>query len=61
MNKRGTAYGLFNLWFGVFWFAGSALMGALYDVSLVSLILFSLGIQLASIPILFAVKKAKEG
>jgi MFS family permease len=60
MNKRGTAYGILNIWFGVFWFLGSALMGFLYDISLISLIIFSMGIQLAAIPILFAVKNAKE-
>lgn len=60
MNKRGTAYGLLNIWFGVFWFLGSALMGFLYDVSLFSLIIFSLGTQLAALPILFAVKNFKE-
>ena len=61
MNKRGTAYGILNIWFGVFWFLGSALMGFLYDVSLFSLIIFSMGIQLAAIPILFAVKSSKTG
>ena len=60
MNKRGTAYGILNIWFGIFWFLGSALMGFLYDISLISLILFSSGIQLVSIPILFAVKNIKE-
>lgn len=60
MNKRGTAYGILNIWFGVFWFLGSALMGFLYDVSLFSLVTFSLGIQLAAIPILFTVKNFKE-
>lgn len=60
MNKRGTAYGVMNIWFGVFWFLGSALMGFLYDVSLITLIIFSLGVQLAAIPILFAVMKSKE-
>jgi MFS family permease len=59
MNKRGTAYGILNIWFGIFWFLGSALIGFLYDVSLISLIIFSLGIQLAAVPILFAVKEAK--
>ena len=59
MNKRGTAYGILNIWFGIFWFLGSALMGFLYDVSLISLIIFSVGVQLAAIPILFAVKEAK--
>lgn len=58
MDKRGTAYGTLNIWFGISWFLGSALMGFLYDVSIISLIIFSLGIQLAAIPIFFAVKKA---
>ncbi len=49
MDKRGTAYGILNLWFGVFWFLGSALMGALYDVSLTALIVFSLIAQLAAV------------
>lgn len=58
MNKRATAYGIFNIWFGVFWFLGSALMGFLYDVSLISLIIFSLASQAAAIPLLFAVKNS---
>lgn len=57
MNKRGTAYGILNISFGVSWFLGSALMGFLYDVSLILLVIFSLGIQLLSLPIIFAVKK----
>jgi len=60
MNKRGTAYGILNIWFGVFWFLGSALMGFLYDISLVALIIFSLGVQLAAIPTLLAVKNFKD-
>lgn len=60
MNKRATAYGLLNIWFGIFWFLGSVLMGFLYDVSLLALILFSLGIQLAAVPILFAVKNIQD-
>jgi MFS family permease len=57
MNKRATAYGILNIWFGISWFLGSALMGFLYDVSLLSLMIFSMGIQLVSIPILIAVKE----
>lgn len=60
MNRRGTAYGILNIWFGVFWFLGSALMGFLYDVSWGSLVLFSLGMQLAAIPILFAVRASSK-
>ena len=32
MNKRGTAYGILNIWFGIFWFLGSVLMGFLYNI-----------------------------
>ena len=57
MDRRGTAYGLLNIWFGIFWFIGSVIMGFLYDYSLVSLVVFSLGMQLIAIPIFFAVKE----
>lgn len=56
-NMRGTAYGTLNLWFGFAWFLGSALMGYLYDTSLLSLVIFSLTIQLASLPLLMAIKE----
>lgn len=56
-DKRGTAYGTFNLGYGVFWFLGSALMGVLYDTSITSLIVFSVVMQLASIPMLLLVRK----
>jgi MFS family permease len=56
-NRRGTAYGMMNFWFGLAWFLGSALMGVLYDISFLALLLFSCGMQLAAIPLLFAVKK----
>lgn len=58
-DKRGTAYGILNIWFGIFWFLGSALMGFLYDVSVNYLIIFSFAIQLVSLPVLFIVKKLK--
>lgn len=57
MDKRGIAYGTLNIWFGISWFLGSALMGFLYDISTLSLIIFSMGIQLAAIPILIAVNR----
>ena len=55
--RRGTGYGIFNTGYGIFWFFGSALMGILYDISLISLIAFSVVAQLASIPLLILVKK----
>ncbi len=51
VSKRGTAYGIFNFGYGLFWFLGSALMGFFYDVSLPALVVFSAGIQFASIPL----------
>ncbi|MEP9409893.1 MAG: MFS transporter [Candidatus Brocadia sp.] len=55
--RRGTGYGIFNTGYGICWFLGSALMGVLYDFSLVSLIIFSVVAQLASVPLLLLVKK----
>jgi MFS family permease len=52
INRLGLAFGIFNTSYGLFWFAGSALMGILYGVSIGALIIFSVVIQLASIPML---------
>lgn len=56
-EKRGSAYGIFNAGYGLSWFLGSALMGILYDVSVIGLVLFSVAAQLASIPILLLVRR----
>ncbi|MCW5978353.1 MAG: MFS transporter [Bryobacteraceae bacterium] len=53
-GRRGSAYGFFNAGYGAAWFAGSALLGVLYDISLPALIALSVGLQLASIPLLIA-------
>ncbi|NPV89567.1 MAG: MFS transporter [Firmicutes bacterium] len=58
-NRRGTAYGVFNTGYGLFWFLGSAFMGILYDVSLPALIIFSMVMQLVSIPILLSLRKSQ--
>jgi MFS family permease len=57
MNRRSTAYGIFNAGFGLFWFLGSALMGVLYDVSIPFLIIFSVVMQLASIPFFVLIRR----
>lgn len=57
MDKRGSAYGIFNTGYGIFWFLGSALMGILYDISIPSLIVFSVVAQLASVPLFLLVRK----
>lgn len=56
-DKRATAYGTLNVWFGIAWFLGSSLMGFLYDTSIVLLVVFSMVMQIISIPILLIVKK----
>jgi predicted MFS family arabinose efflux permease len=58
--RRGTAYGVFNSGYGLLWFAGSALMGVLYDVSLPALIAFSVVAQLIAVPVLFLVGRRQE-
>ena len=56
-NRRGSAYGLFNTGFGIFWFLGSALMGILYDLSLPSMIAFSVTAQFVSVPLFLWIKR----
>jgi MFS family permease len=48
MNKRGGAFGAFNGVYGVMWFVGSAVMGLLYEHSLLALVAFGIGMQLAA-------------
>ena len=59
-NRRGTAYGIFNTGYGVLWFVGSALMGIFYDFSIPLLVAFSMVTQLASVPLLFLVKRISK-
>jgi MFS family permease len=46
MNKRGSAFGAFNGVYGVMWFVGSAIMGVLYDHSVIAVVVFGLTLQL---------------
>jgi predicted MFS family arabinose efflux permease len=52
-QKRSTAFGLFDTGYGIAWFLGSAAMGLLYDKSIPAVVLFSVILQLAAIPVLF--------
>jgi MFS family permease len=56
-EKRSTAFGLFDTGYGIAWFLGSAVMGLLYDKSIVAMALFSVILQLAAIPIFFVASK----
>jgi MFS family permease len=49
--SRATGYGIFECSFGIFWFLGSWLLGALYDISIPAMIAVSIITQLAAIPL----------
>ena len=49
-ENRSAGFGIFQTSFGVFWFAGSWLTGVLYDHSMLAMALFSLAMQLISLP-----------
>ena len=51
-QRRATAYGLFDTGFGICWFLGSVILGILYDHSVVGLVVFSVVLQLAAVPVL---------
>jgi len=53
-DRRASAFGLLQAVYGVAWFAGSALLGALYDAHPAGFVLFAVGTQLAG-SLLFAV------
>jgi hypothetical protein len=50
-DRRASAYGIFDGIFGVAWFAGSAAMGLLYTVAPRDLVIASVALQLASVPL----------
>ena len=60
VKRRGSAYGIFNTIFGISWFAGSLLMGILYSFSIIDLVVFSVLIQLISIPIFIKILKIRK-
>jgi MFS family permease len=52
-DRRATAFGIFHAVYGVAWFAGSVLLGVLYDYSVLAVAALSLLFQAASLPIFF--------
>jgi predicted MFS family arabinose efflux permease len=59
-EKRGTAFGIFDTGFGIAWFAGSAVMGVLYDKSIPALVVFSVVLQLLALPVMALANRQKE-
>jgi MFS family permease len=61
-QRRASAFGLFTAGYGTFWFAGSAIIGILYDHSLAATIAFCMICQVAAIPIFILVgRRAPHG
>ena len=48
-SMRSTGFGIFETGFGIAWFLGSWLLGALYDISPVWLVAVSVAVQLLAI------------
>jgi MFS-type transporter involved in bile tolerance (Atg22 family) len=59
-QKRSTAFGLFDTGYGIAWFLGSAVMGLLYEKSILAVALFSVCLQLAALPFFFIANKKRE-
>ena len=60
-SRRAAAYGVFTSLFGVAWFLGSALQGALYDISIPVLTALALASQLLALfPLMVAVRLARK-
>lgn len=59
-EKRASAYGLFNMIYGICWFLGSAALGLLYDYSMIAVVLFIFILQFISI-LFFIVLDKKWG
>jgi MFS family permease len=56
-NRRASAFGLFTAGYGVAWFAGSLVLGALYTVSRVGVVAAAVILELAAVPLLLVVRK----
>ncbi len=60
VQRRASAYGLFTAGYGIFWFLGSAVLGILYGISIPALILFSVVIELAALPLFVIVSRSSR-
>ena len=58
---RGFAYGVFNAIYGGAWFAGSLVVGALYEFNLIYAAAFMVLMQCAALPVFWLVWQAQKG
>lgn len=54
-DRRASAIGLFTAGYGMWWFLGSAAIGGLYTVSVGAVVAFSIGAEVAAIPLILRV------
>ena len=59
-DRRSTAFGVFDTGFGIAWFLGSAVMGILYVKSIAALIIFSVVLQIAALPVFISAISKKK-
>lgn len=59
-NNRSKGFGAFEMAYGIFWFMGSWIMGALYDFSPSYLIFFSVATQALSVPVFYLSYRASK-
>ena len=59
-SARANAFGIFSAIFGIAWFAGSAALGALYDISFTALVAVSVIAELLALFPLFVLLKARK-
>jgi MFS family permease len=57
MRKRGTGYGVFNTAYGLAVFASSAVMGLLYDRSIVAVVAMSVVVEAVAVPLFLALRR----
>jgi MFS family permease len=60
IQRRASAFGLFTAGYGIFWFIGSAVIGALYQVSVPLAVGFCVLTELAAVPIFLRVGRMKR-
>ena len=58
--KRSTGFGLFYTGYGIAWFLGSAVMGLLYDKSILALVIFSVVLQFLALPVFFLARRRSQ-
>jgi MFS family permease len=60
-ERRATVMGVFNAIYGSAWFAGSLLLGALYDLNPLYTVIAALLLQLAACPLLWSLRSGAPG